>query len=193
MEGHPSPWRVDVAHALEPLRPLFLTLALGAFPAAAAGFDWDTWAKVVNENPCQWLDAATVTELLGTSSPGKATTQRNETRCQWTDAAGRPVFTAAVLTWDSAANLTGERKAQVKEAESGGKRFRFVGGKDGVVTAVLRTDKVKLMLFPNSDQETAVIVLSGHPVLREGLDVLKQKNQRAERFAQALSAKFGLQ
>lgn len=177
-----------------PARSLFaLTLALAAFPAAAAGFDWDTWSKVVNENPCTWLDAATLAGVLGPTKPGVAKTTKTETSCEWRDEAGALLFTASVHTWDSAVNLAGERAGQVKEASSGGKRFRFVGGRDGVVTAVLRTDRVKLMLFPNSDKETAVIVLSGHPVLRESRDVLKARNQRAEKFAAALSAKFGLQ
>lgn len=170
-----------------------VTLALASAPAAAAGFDWDTWSKVVNEDPCTWLDAATLAEVLGPTKPGTPRTTKTETSCEWRDESGALVFTAAVLTWDKAVNLAGEREAQVKEASSGGKRFRFVGGRDGVVTAVLRTDRVKLMLFPNSDQETAVIVLSGHPVLRESRDVLKARNQRAEKFAGALSAKFGLQ
>lgn len=171
---------------------LAVTLSLIAGPAAAAGFDWDAWSKVVNEDPCTWLDEAALKDILGPTQPGTRKTSKTETSCQWVDASGGLVFTASVMTWDKAVNLTGERASQVKEASSGGKRFRFVGGRDGVVTAVLRTDRVKLMMFPNSDAETAVIVLSGHPVLRESRDVLKARNARAEKFAAALAAKFGL-
>lgn len=172
---------------------LAATSLLLASPAAAAGFNWDAWAKAVNEDPCAWLDEATLKDVLGPTKPGTPKVTKTQTTCTWVNEQGGLVFSASVHTWDSAVNLVGERKNQVKEASSGGKRFRFVGGHDGVVTAVLRTDRVTLMLFPNSDTESAVIVLSGHPVRGESLDVLKARNVRAEKFAAALSAKFGLQ
>jgi len=181
-------------HACGP-QPAPAPEALEAEPAAAGAasgeFDWEAWSRVVNASPCDWLPEAFVSELIGAATPGVLETSRTETACAWKNADGTALFTAAIVSFDSAANLSSEREAQVQETRNG-QRFRQLNEAAGTVTAILRTDRIKLMMFPNSDAETAVIVLSGHPVLNEPDEVRGIKVRRAETFARELIRVHGL-
>jgi hypothetical protein len=180
--AEPSPAPVPV----EPEAPEAVTAPVGGAPFNAAA-----WSEVVNASPCDWLSGDTVSALVGPGAVGSPEVSRSETACVWRDAEGALVFTAAVVSFDSAANLSAERQAQLDEAQ-GGQRFRRLDPAGGVVTPILRTDRIKLMMFPNSEDESAVIVLSGHPVLGDPETVRAEKMRRAEAFALELMRVHGL-
>ena len=163
-----------------------------AAPVAAPGgnFDWDKWAAVVNENPCNWLPAEELA-ALGITATGTQETTATETRCLWTDANGAQIFSAGVQTWDSAANLAAERAEQVKLAgEMGG--FRLVGETTGPVTAIYRASRGSLVIFPNSDGETAAVVLNAQKTMRDDDAAKASKDERAKAFALKLMETYGL-
>lgn len=161
-----------------------------AAPVTAGSFDWDKWAAVVNENPCNWLGAEDLA-ALGIPETGTPETTASETRCIWKDAGGAQVFSAGVQTWDSAANLTSERAEQVKLArEMGG--FSLIGNSDGTVTAVYRRDRGRLSIFPNADNETAIILINAQKTMRDDDAVKAEKDERAQAFALKLIEAYGL-
>lgn len=156
--------------------------AAPAAPAVEAGFDAAAWSAVVNASPCGWLPETTIAGLIGEGIMGAEEVSRTETACVWKNPDGTPLFTAAVVSFDTAANLAAEREAQTLETQAGS-RFRLVEGAGPVVTPIVRTDRIKLMMFPKSDGESAVIVLSGHPVMNDPGDVRAEKIRRVEGFA----------
>lgn len=161
-----------------------------AAPVTTGNFDWDKWAAVVNENPCNWLGAGDLA-ALGIPETGTLETTATETRCVWKDAGGAQVFSAGVQTWDSAANLTGERAEQGKlagEMDS----FRLVGNSDGTVTAVYRRDRGRLSIFPNADNETVMILINAQKTMRDEDAAKAAKDERAQAFALKLLETYGL-
>lgn len=161
-----------------------------AAPVTTGIFDWDKWAAVVNENPCNWLPADDLA-ALGIPETGTPETTASETRCLWKDAEGAQVFSAGVQTWDSAANLTGERAEQVKLAgEMGG--FSIIGNSAGTVTAVYRRDRGRLSIFPNADNETAMILINAQKTMRDDDAAKAAKDERAQAFALKLLETYGL-
>lgn len=159
-------------------------------PVTAGNFDWDKWAAVVNENPCNWLPAE---ELAALGIPGTGTSQTTatETRCLWKEADGAQVFSAGVRTWDSAVNLTGERVEQINLAgEMGG--FSVIGNSAGTVTAVYRRDRGRLSIFPNADDETAMILINAQKTMRDDDAAKAAKDERAQAFALKLIETYGL-
>jgi hypothetical protein len=158
--------------------------------APAGSFDWDKWAAVVNENPCNWLPAEELS-ALGIPGAGTQETTATETRCLWTDADGAQIFSAGVQTWDSAANLAAERAEQIKLAgEMGG--FSLVGETNGTVTAVYRRDRGRLSVFPNADNETAMILINAQKTMRDDEAAKASKDERAKAFALKLMETYGL-
>jgi hypothetical protein len=163
-----------------------------AAPAStpAGNFDWDKWAAVVNENPCNWLPAEELA-ALGITAAGTQETTATETRCLWTDADGAQIFSAGVQTWDSAANLAAERAEQVKLAgEMGG--FSLVGNPAGTVTAVYRRDRGRLSIFPTADTETAMIAINAQKTMRDDDAAKTAKDERAKAYALKLIETYGL-
>lgn len=162
-----------------------------AAPVTAPGsFDWDKWAAVVNEDPCAWLPAGELA-ALGIPGAGSLEVSATESRCLWTGADGAQIFSAGVQTWDSAANLTAERAEQVKLAgEMGG--FSLIGDSAGTVTAVYRRDRGRLSIFPNADDETAMIVLNAQKTMRDDDAAKASKDERAKAFALKLIEAYGL-
>lgn len=156
----------------------------------SGGFDWNKWAAVVNENPCGWLTPAVMSKL-GVSTAGQREVTRMQTRCVWRASDGGLLLSASVMTWESAANLAAERESQKKLARDMA-TFQAVAGSRGTVTAVHRLDRGQLTIFPNSNDETAAIVISGHPVRGESEEIRTQRLERAEAFATALIATYGL-
>ncbi|MBY9065326.1 DUF3558 family protein [Hyphomonas sp. WL0036] len=162
-----------------------------ATPVTATGsFDWDKWASVVNENPCSWLSAEDLA-ALGLPATGDAATTATETSCVWKDADGAQLFSANVVTWDSAENLAGERAEQVKlAAEMGG--FIQVGDGSGTVTAIYRKSRGSLVIFPNSDDESAAITLNAKKTARDDEAAKAAKDERALAFTTKLIETYGL-
>ena len=156
----------------------------------AGNFDWDKWAAVVNENPCNWLPAEELA-ALGITAAGTQETTATETRCLWTDADGTQIFSVSVQTWDSATNLAAERAEQVKLAgEMGG--FSLIGESSGSVTAVYRRDRGRLSVFPNTDNETAMILINAQKTMRDDDAAKASKDERAKAFALKLMEAYGL-
>ena len=163
-----------------------------AAPVTATGgnFDWNKWAAVVNEDPCTWLPAEDLA-ALGITGTATAENTATESRCLWKEADGTQVFSAGVMTWDSAENLTGERLEQVKlAAEMDG--FSQVGDASGTVTAIYRKSRGRLSIFPNADNETVMILINAQKTLRDDETTKASKDQRAEAFAEKLIETYGL-
>ncbi len=187
----------------EPAAPVEAPATPDAAPAAAepgeaaapvtspaGNFDWDKWAAVVNENPCNWLPAEELA-AIGITATGTLETTSTETRCLWTDAGGAQIFSAGVQTWDSAANLAGERAEQIKLAgEMGG--FSLIGEPTGSVTAIYRRDRGRLSIFPNADEETAMILINAQKTMRDDDTAKASKDERAKAFALKLMETYGL-
>lgn len=158
--------------------------------APSGSFDWDKWAAVVNADPCTWLPAEDLA-ALGITGTATAENTATESRCLWTDAEGAQIFSAGIQTWDSAANLTGERAEQVKLAgEMGG--FSQVGDARGTVTAIYRRDRGRLSIFPNADNETAMILINAQKTMRDDEAAKASKDERAKAFALKLMETYGL-
>ena len=186
----------------EPAAPVEAPATPEAAPAAAepgepaapvttpGGFDWDKWAAAANADPCTWLPAE---DLAALDIPGTGTleTTATESRCIWTDEDGTQIFSAGIQTWDSAANLAAERAEQTKLAsEMGG--FSVIGGTSGTVTAVYRRDRGRLSIFPNTDDETAMILLNAQKTMRDDEAAKASKDERAKAFAEKLIETYGL-
>lgn len=154
-------------------------------------FDWDKWAAIANEDPCNWLTGEELASLRITGS-GQSEVSASGTRCKWTDSEGALVFSASVSTWPGGAlNLVGERKAQVHETQNGS-LFKRIGSGDGTVIAIHRTDRVTITIFPNADDETAYIYLNGAPTRKDTPEEKDAKRARVEAFAGALIDKYDL-
>ena len=186
----------------EPAAPVEAPVTPEAAPAAAepgepaapvatpSGFDWDKWAAAVNSDPCTWLPAEDLA-AIGIPGTGTLETTAAESRCIWTDADGTQVFSAGIQTWDSAANLAAERAEQIKLAgEMGG--FTLIGTSAGTVTAVYRRDRGRLSIFPNADDETAMILLNAQKTMRDDDAAKTSKDDRAKAFAEKLIETYGL-
>lgn len=158
--------------------------------AAATGFDWDKWAAVVNENPCNWLPTDDLA-ALGITGTGELENSASGARCLWKDSDGAQLFSAGIQTWDSAANLAGERRSQIGlAADMDG--FSLVGEGASTATAIYRASRGSLVIFPNSDDETAAIVLSAQKTMRDDEAAKTAKDDRATAFARKLIETYGL-
>jgi hypothetical protein len=189
--------------AREPAAPVAAPLTPEAAPAAAepgqpaapvtvpaAGYDWDKWSGVVNENPCNWLTPDDLA-ALGIPGAGELENSASGARCLWKDSYGAQLFSAGIQTWDSAANLVGERQSQIGlAADMDG--FNRIGESAGTVTAIYRASRGSLVIFPNADDETAAIVLNAQKTMRDEEAAKTAKDERAAAFARKLIEVYGL-
>ena len=189
--------------ASEPAAPVAAPLTLEAAPAAAepgqpaapvtapaAGFDWDKWSGVVNENPCNWLTQDDLA-ALGIPGAGELENSASGARCLLKDSDGTQLFSAGIQTWDSAANLAGERQSQIGlAADMDG--FNRIGESAGSVTAIYRASRGSLVIFPNADDETTAIVLNAQKTIRDGEAAKSAKDERTTAFARKLIEIYGL-
>lgn len=159
-------------------------------PATAAGFDWQRWAAVVDQDPCGWLSADDLA-ALGITGTGVRETTASETRCLWQDAQGAPIFSVGVQTWDSAANLIAERAEQLRLADDMGGFIR-VGASAGTVSAVYRRSRGRLSIFPNAADQTAMILINAQKTQRDDPPTKAAKDARAQGYAVRLIESHGL-
>jgi hypothetical protein len=157
--------------------------------ALADGFDWNKWSAIANEHPCTWLDAAAIEKIVGQGAVASRSDSASASRCTWKAPDGALLLSASVSTVDSAANMVGEREGQLRDIATG--RFERLAT-SGVTTAVLRKDRLYVTVFPNSDAETAVLRIQGHPVLREDQQEREKRNQRLRAFTAAVIEKHEL-
>lgn len=159
--------------------------------AISSGFNWDNWAKAVNTNPCQWFTQAELVELLGAGTQSKATESASSSSCLFTAADGTLLLTAAVRSMPSSSDVQHEFTAQKTQIEQyGAKRFEYVTTPNNAVTAIMRNDKLWLSIFANISDETAMLHLSGHPVMRQGPEQKAERKKRLLNFADAVFTKF---
>ncbi|HRX73527.1 MAG TPA: DUF3558 family protein [Hyphomonas sp.] len=159
--------------------------------ATGGNFDWDKWASIANESPCDWFTADELAGF-GITGPGKSEVSATSTRCVWSAPDGSRLFSASVTTWEGGVdNLVSERKAQIRELQNGS-RFQQIGAGTGTVIAIHRTDRMFVSVFPKSDSEGAYLYLSGSPVRTDPPDVEEAKRARLVAFTEALLSKYGL-
>lgn len=158
-------------------------------PVDAAQFDWDKWAAVANQHPCGWLEEATVARILGEAATATKSLTAAATSCTWKSADGALLLSASVSSFDTAANMVGEREGQLRDVATG--RFERLATR-GLTTAVLRNDRLIVTFFPNDDSESAVLRVQGHPVLREDKEQRAARKERLRAFTTALIEMHGL-
>ena len=159
--------------------------------APSKNFDWDKWAALANEDPCKWLDPETLDRIIGAEAVSTYTFSKTAISCAWRSADGEKLlFTASIYIWDSARNVAHEREGQLKDISTG--FFEQLPTPGGVVTAVMRKDRLGVSIFANSDSETVMLFLNGHPMLREDAAEREQRNTRLRAFSSALIEQYGL-
>lgn len=161
-----------------------------AAPAAASGFDWDKWAEVVNSDACGWLPADFMA-TIGVDGPGEIERSSSGTRCLWKAADGSAFFSAGVQAFDSAANLAGDRREAVRLAGEM-PAFSFIGNLGGTVTSIYRSDRGRLSMYPNSDDESILIVINGHHRTADTAEEKQAKDERVRAYTHKLIDTYGL-
>ncbi len=153
-----------------------------------AGFNWDNWAQALNESPCNWFSTDQWQPLLSQPHQMTSSTSRDVTSCKFTDSSQSPLLTISIRSLPSAGAVNAERDgmlAQIRQYGSG--RFEQIATPEQAVSAILRKDKLQLFVFANNDNETAFILLSGHPVRG---DSEEQKALRKARLISVAEAVF---
>lgn len=161
-----------------------------AAPSAAPGFDWDKWAEVVNSDACAWLPADFMASI-GVDGPGETERSSTGTRCLWKSADGTAFFSAGIQAFDSAANLAGDRREAIRLAGEM-PAFTFVGNLSGTVTSIHRSDRGRLSMYPNSDDESVLIVINGHTRTQDTAEEQQAKNDRVRAYTHKLIDTYGL-
>lgn len=188
--------RLPQNRLLTTVRHAFRLFTLSLLPftfahAGETGFDWNKWAEAANESPCKWLPADQMANLLGGTYPTTETNGRTGSSCQWKTPEGIPVLSLSINSAENAGLVKGEREAQLTQMRDYGTgRFEAIEAPAGVVTAIIRKDRLIVNLFPNSDAETATLVLQGHPILREGPDLKKVRKERLLKVTEAVIERF---
>ena len=159
--------------------------------ATPPGFNWDNWADAVNTNPCRWFSQMQLAELLGEGVQSKANEAATSSSCQFTAADGGLLLTASVRSLSSSSDVQHELSAQKTQIEQyGTQRFAYVTTANHAVTAIIRNDKLWLNVFANSDNESVMIHLNGHPVLRQSPEQKAERKARLLKFADAVFTRF---
>ncbi|MFN4024001.1 MAG: hypothetical protein ACK4MQ_04160 [Hyphomonas sp.] len=158
--------------------------------AAAAGFDWDKWAEVVNSDACGWLPADFMASI---GVEGSSETERSSSgsRCLWKSADGSILFSAGIQAFDSAVNLAGDRREAIRLAGEM-PAFSFIGNLGGTVTAIYRSDRGRLSMYPNSDDESILIVINAHHTMQDTAEEKQAKNDRVRAYTHRLIDTYGL-
>ena len=70
--------------------------------------------------------------------------------------------------------------------------FSLIGEPTGTVTAIYRRDRGRLSVFPNADEETAMILINAQKTMRDDDAAKASKDERAKAFALKLMETYGL-
>lgn len=159
-------------------------------PAASASFDWDKWAEVVNTDACGWLPDDFMASI-GVDGPGETERSSSGSRCLWKSPDGAPLFSAGVHAFDSAVNLAGDRREAIRLAGEM-PAFTFIGNLGGTVTSIYRSDRGQLSMYPNSDDESVLIVISAHHTMQDTPEEKQVKNDRVRAYTHKLLHAYGL-
>lgn len=156
-----------------------------------SGFNWDKWAQALNEPPCNWFNEEQWQQLLGTDRHAEASTSITATSCKFKNSAQTPVVTISIRSLQNAAAVIAERDGMLQQiSQYGSGRFEQLQTTQQAVTAILRKDKQQLFIFANNDNETAFILLSGHPVRTENPEQKAQRKTRLLQLAEAIFNRF---
>lgn len=173
-----------------------LALALAVFgagavsPSSAAEPDWQKWANLVNTHPCQWLDAAAVSTIVGVPVTAARSESRGEAVCRWSDAGGVQRLSAAVLSRASAAEVDAERQAQQQQiAQYGSGRFEEVHA-GPQVRAILRKDRMRVSVFSLRPEEAVYVALTAFPGSRQAPLPAAQQRKALDDLLQALLTRY---
>lgn len=173
-----------------------LTLGLAVFgagaasPSSAADPDWQKWAKLVNTHPCQWLDAAAVSAIVGVPVTAARSESRSEAVCRWSDADGVQRLSAAVLSRATAEEVNAERQALLQQiAQYGTGRFEEVHA--GLqVRAILRKDRMRVSVFSLRPTEAVYVALTAFPGSRRAPLPAAQQRKALDDLLQALLTRY---
>jgi hypothetical protein len=156
-----------------------------------AGFNWDNWAQALNESPCNWFSAEQWQPLLSQQYQMSSSNSRDATSCKFTDSSQKPLLTISIRSLPSASAVNAERDgmlAQIRQYGSG--RFEQITTPEQAVSVILRKDKLQLFVFANNNNETAFILLSGHPVRGDSDEQKALRKARLLQVAEAVVSKF---
>jgi hypothetical protein len=171
---------------------LALGVALACAGAAAPVADaaWQKWSDLVNTHPCQWLDVAAVSAIVGTQVTAARSESRSEAVCRWSDAGGVLRLSAAVLSRSTADEVNLERQAQQQQiAQYGTSRFETVHvGQE--VSAILRKDRMRVSLFFHRRDEAAFVALTAFPGSRRAPLPIAQQRKSLDDLLKALLTRF---
>lgn len=165
----------------------------GASPATGR-FDWDKWAAVVNENPCDWFTADELA-ALGLPAEGEymLTSKSKESICSWKAPDGSALLSASIYPVPGGpVNLIGQRQEAVRDIRENSGFFEQVGSGDGTVLAILRKDRPMVGILPYSDDESVTIQINGMWFVTDTTELKAEKRARVKTFTEALLKKYGL-
>lgn len=176
------------------LRALLILLSV-ALPLKAeqpvSGFNWHNWAQALNESPCNWFNAEQWQQLLGSDYQTQAHTSNSATSCKFNNSAQTPLLTISIRSLTNPTAVNAERDAMLQQiSQYGSGRFEQLPTTQQAVRAILRKDKLQLFIFANNDNETAYILLSGHPVRTENAELKAQRKTRLLQLADAVFNRF---
>lgn len=156
-----------------------------------SGFNWDNWAQALNESPCNWFNDQQWQQLIGADHHAKASTSAAATSCKFSNSAQTPLLTISIRSLPNAAAVNAERDAMLQQINQyGSGRFEQLPTNQQAVTAVLRKDKQQLFIFANNNNESAFILLNGHPVRTDSPEQKAQRKARLLQLAEAIFNRF---
>lgn len=156
-----------------------------------AGFNWDNWAKALNDSPCNWFSAEQWQQLLGTDYQMQASTSKDATRCQFSNSAQTPLLSISIRSLQSNTAVNAERDGMLQQINQyGSGRFEQLPTTRQAVTAILRKDKQQLFIFANNNNETAFILLSGHPIRTDSAEQKTLRKARLRQTAEQIFSQF---
>lgn len=159
--------------------------------AVVSGFNWDKWAQALNDSPCNWFDNAKWQQLLVNEFQASKSTSREATSCKLVANDQTLLLTASIRSLPDAKAVNAERDgmlSQIRQYGSG--RFEQIPTTNQAVVAILRKDRLQLFVFANDNNETAFILLSGHPVRNETAEQKIQRKRRLINVAEAVFSQF---
>jgi hypothetical protein len=157
-----------------------------------SGFNWHHWAQALNDSPCNWFNTEQWQQLLGADYQAQASTSKDATRCQFSNSAQPPLLTISIRSLANAAAVNAERDGMLQQINQyGSGRFEQLPTSQQAVTAILRKDKLQLFIFANNNNETAYILLSGHPIRTDSAEQKALRKTRVMQTAEQIFNHFG--
>ncbi|MBU2115661.1 MAG: hypothetical protein KKE94_18015 [Gammaproteobacteria bacterium] len=173
-----------------------LLLSLESFQVKAeepvsSGFNWEKWAQALNDSPCNWFDNAKWQQLLASEFQASKSNSRDATSCKLVTREQTLLLTASIRSLPDATAVNAERDGMLSQIRQyGNVHFEQIPTANQAVTAILRKDRLQLFVFANDNNETAFILLSGHPIRNESTEQKAQRKSRLINVAEAIFSQF---